>query len=289
MLPNLTSLRAFEAAARYESFSEAANALGVTPAAISRAVRRLEHDLGFELFDRSHRAVSLTEAGARYAQRVTEGFRHLTTDKTDQASGRPTVTLDVEATFLRQWILPRLREETFRALGISLNVRTHHDPPRVIQPTADLAIVWGFADYRGFKRQRLVSSKTILVSSPDIGIVSLAEVADGTLIHEADDHWWKLVFAEAGLPYPDAAQMITLNRCDLPVEAARLGLGTAVADDVIAEHELKTGVLVSVEGPRLDSQDYFLMSRSNASVPAQAFARWLKDQADDFSEWQKAL
>ena len=289
MLPNLTSLRAFEAAARYESFSEAANALGVTPAAISRAVRRLEHDLGFELFDRSHRAVSLTEAGARYAQRVTEGFRHLTTDKTDQASGRPTVTLDVEATFLRQWMLPRLREETFRALGLSLNVRTHHDPPRVIQPTADLAIVWGFADYRGFKRQRLVSPKTILVSSPDIGIASLAEVADGTLIHEADDHWWKLVFVEAGLPYPDAAPMITLNRCDLPVEAARLGLGTAVADDVIAEHELKTGVLVSVEGPRLDSQDYFLMSRSNASVPALAFARWLKDQADDFSEWQKSL
>ena len=289
MLPNLTALRAFEAAARHQSFAKAADALSVTPAAISRAIRRLEDDLGFDLFDRSHRAVSLTEAGARYAQRVTEGFRHLTTEKADQAHGRPTVTLDVEATFLRQWILPRLRGDTFRELQLSLNIRTHHDPPRVIAPTADMAIVWGFADYRGFKRQRLVSPKTILVSSPSLGISSLDEAAGGTLIHEADDHWWKLVYAEAGLPYPNAAPTITLNRCDLPIEAARLGLGTAVADDVIAEHELKTGALIGVEGPRLDSLDYFLMSRPNASVPAQAFARWLKYRADDFAEWQKAI
>lgn len=289
MLPSLTALRAFEAAARHQSFAKAADAIGVTPAAISRAIRRLEDDLGFDLFDRSHRAVSLTEAGVRYAQKVTEGFRHLTTDKADQTPGRPTVTLDVEATFLRQWILPRLRDDTFKDLQLSLNFRTHHDPPRVISPTADMAIVWGFADYRGFKRQRLVSPKTILVSAPSLGISTLAEAARGTLIHEADDHWWRLVFSEAGLPYPDAALTITLNRCDLPVEAALLGLGTAVADDVIAEHELKTVALVGVEGPRLDSQDYFLMSRSNASVPAQTFARWLKDQAEDFANWQKSL
>ncbi|GFE66063.1 LysR family transcriptional regulator [Litoreibacter roseus] len=289
MLPNLTALRAFEAAARHQSFSKTANALGVTPAAISRAIRRLEDDLGFDLFDRSHRAVSLTEAGTRYAQRVTEGFRHLTTEKAEQTPGRPTVTLDVEATFLRQWILPRLCEDSFRDLQLSLNIRTHHDPPRVISPTADMAIVWGFADYWGFKRQRLVSPRTILVSTPSLGISTLAEAAGGTLIHEADDHWWRLVFSEAGLPYPDATPTITLNRCDLPVEAARLGLGMAVADDVIAEYELKTGALVGVDGPRLDSQDYFLMSRSNVSVPAQAFAGWLKDQAHDFADWQKSL
>lgn len=73
MLPNLTALRAFEAAARQQSFTKAAHALSVTPAAISRAIRRLEDDLGFDLFDRSHRAVSLTEAGARYAQMRCKG------------------------------------------------------------------------------------------------------------------------------------------------------------------------------------------------------------------------
>lgn len=289
MLPNLSALRAFEAAARCESFADAADELSVTPAAISRAVRRLEDDLGFALFHRSHRAVSLTEEGARYAQKVTEGFRHLTTEKSKTTARRPTVSLDVEATFLRQWFLPRMRDSAFKALGLSLNIRAHHDPPRVIPATADLAIVWGFADYNGFKRQRLVSPKTILVASPDLGLTRLEDAAQKGLIHETNDHWWRLVFAEAGLPYPETAPALSLTRCDLPIEAARLGLGTAVADDVIAANELKTGALIPVPGPRLDGQDYYLMSRSNASAPARALVKWLKDQAIAFSEWQNTL
>lgn len=289
MIPNLTALRAFEAAARSESFAEAASELSVTPAAISRAVRRLEDDLGFALFHRSHRAVSLTDAGARYAQRVTEGFSRLATEIPDATSSRSRLTIDVEATFLRQWLLPRFNAISFKTLELSLNIRTHHDPPRVIPATADLAIVWGFADYSGFKRKRLVSPKTILVAAPELHVSRLAEVEGKGLIHEANDHWWKLIYAEADMLYPEDAPELTLNRCDLPVEAARLALGTAVADDVIAENELRTGTLVQVEGPRLDSQDYYLMSRPNSSVPAREFATWLTDQAKEFSEWQAQI
>lgn len=287
--PNLSALRAFEAAARLESFADAATELRLTPAAISRAVRRLEDELGFELFHRAHRAVSLTAAGARYAQNVTEGFRQLTPDNGLSRSACPKLTLDIEATFLRQWLLPRLRSEAFSALGTNLTIRVHDDPPRVIPAVADLAIVWGFADYSGFKRKRLVSPRTILVAAPELNISSLEGVADVGLIHEADDHWWRLVYQEASLQYPVDANELTLGRCDLPVEAARLGLGVSVADDVIAEQELKSGDLVPVPGPRLDSQDYYLMTRKSASIPAQAFATWLIDEAAQFSEWQAAL
>lgn len=287
--PNLSALRAFEAAARLESFADAAAELCLTPAAISRAVRRLEEDLGLELFHRAHRSVSLTAAGARYAQKVTEAFRQLTPDAGESQSTYPKLTLDIEATFLRQWLLPRLRSRAFEALGMKLAIRVHHDPPRVIPAVADLAIVWGFADYSGFKRKRLVSPRTILVAAPELNVSSLQKAADLGLIHEADDHWWRLIFHEAGLEYPEDARELTLGRCDLPVEAARLGLGVCVADDVIAEQELKFGDLAPVPGPRLDSQDYYLMTRKSASVPAQAFAKWLLEEADVFSDWQAAF
>lgn len=287
--PNLSGLRAFEAAARSESFSAAAKELGLTPAAISRAVRRLEDELGFELFHRAHRAVSLTDAGARYAQKVTDGFRHLSTSGVEGPLNRPKLTLDVEATFTRQWLLPRLRQSSFEALDVTLTIRVHHDPPRVIPATADMAIVWGFADYSGFKRSRLVSPRTILVAAPDLGIAELDDVAAIGLIHEADDHWWRLIYQEAGLVFPDDASSLTLTRCDLPIEAAVLGLGAAVADDVIAEKELRSGILRAIEGPRLDSQDYFLMSRKTASVPAKAFATWLMDEAKSFANWQARI
>ncbi len=285
-LPNLSSLKAFESAARLESFSAAAEEMGLTPAAISRAVRRLEDELGFNLFLRSHRAVSLTEAGSRYAQKVMEGFAHLSVPFEGGLSSRPKLTLDTEATFFRQWLLPRMAGNAFKGLGVSLTVRVHHDPPRVIPAAADLAIVWGYANYNGFKRTRLVSPRTILVAAPALNISMLSEVAEHRLIHEADDHWWRLVYQEANQPYPEDADSLTLTRCDLPVEAARLGLGIAVSDDVIAEQELRAGILRPVQGPRLDCQDYYLMSRKTASVPAQAFANWIKQEAASFASWQ---
>ncbi len=287
--PNLSALRAFEAAARLGSFAEAAEELALTPPAISRAVARLEAELGYALFHRAHRAVSLTEAGARYAQRTTEAFRQLTMDPAEGAPETSKITLDVEATFLRQWLLPRLRGPAFDALEVTLSIRTHEDPPRVIPASADLAIVWGFADYSGFKRTRLVSPKTILVAAPALRVSELAQVAETGLIHEANDHWWQLIYQEAGLPYPAQAKSLTVTRCDIPVEAARLGLGVCVADDVIAEQALKSGALVPVEGPRLDSQDYFMMTRKTPPVPVRRFAAWLTDEAKRFADWQGTL
>lgn len=288
-LPNLTALRAFEAAARLGSFKAAANELHVTPAAISRSVSRLEQDLGLTLFDRMHRAVSLTEVGARYAQRVSDGFRHLAPEHAGRAAHRPALTLTVEATFLRQWVLPRLRSASFSDLGIALSVQTHDDPPRTIPAQCDLAIVWGDATYSGFKRTRLVSPKTILVVAPDLGVMDLTEVAPAGLIHAYDDSWWRLTYAEAGLAYPDDAPELTLSRCDLPIEAARLGLGTAVGDDVIAEQELRSGALVPIAGPRLDSQDYYLLTRAKPTAPCKSFANWVLGEARRFADWQRSM
>ena len=285
-LPNLSGLRAFEAAARRQSFVDAADELGVTPAAISRAVRRLEAELGIALFHRAHRSVSLTEAGARYAQQVTDGFRQLSPDAIDRRAGRPRVTLAVEATLARQWLLPRLKKKNFTSLDLSLSLHTHHDQPRVLPRSADLAIVWGSANHSGFRRQRLVSPRTILVASPDAEIQSLEGVAPFGLIHEADEQWWRIIYEEAGLPYPDAANSMTLDRCDLPIAAACLGLGVAVGDDVIAENELRSGTLVPVPGPRIDGQDYYLLQRTGLPVPAKKLAKWLIDEAAEFANWQ---
>ena len=68
-LPPLTSLLPFEAAARLESFSKAADELHITQAAISRQIRALEQDLGVKLFVRRNRAVFLTDRGERWQRR----------------------------------------------------------------------------------------------------------------------------------------------------------------------------------------------------------------------------
>ena len=76
-LPSLNALRAFEAAARHESFTDAAAELFVTHAAVSRHIRELEEWLGTELFTRTGRGVDLTDAGRRFGIRLTPLFDNM--------------------------------------------------------------------------------------------------------------------------------------------------------------------------------------------------------------------
>src|SRR5213595_2463990 len=73
-LPGLTALRAFEAAARHESFSRAATELFVTHGAVSHQIRALEEELGLPLFVRQGKRVALTPAGRLYAERVRDAL-----------------------------------------------------------------------------------------------------------------------------------------------------------------------------------------------------------------------
>src|SRR5690242_16056753 len=72
--PSLRAIAAFEAAARHQSFAQAARELNLTPSAISHAVRALETRLGREVFVRQGRVVVLTEAGRAFAARIRLGL-----------------------------------------------------------------------------------------------------------------------------------------------------------------------------------------------------------------------
>ena len=76
-LPLLNSLRAFEAAARHQSFKKAASELHVTDGAVSRHIHKLELQLGRPLFERHHRQIVLTDAGEILLAAVTMGFSHI--------------------------------------------------------------------------------------------------------------------------------------------------------------------------------------------------------------------
>jgi DNA-binding transcriptional LysR family regulator len=112
-LPSLLALRCFEAAARMENFSRAADELHLTHGAVSRAVRLLEEDLGVALFERRKRRVFLNEAGRKLARAVGDGLGLMR-----QACGelrastrlaRP-LTLSCEPTLLMRWLIPRWGE-----------------------------------------------------------------------------------------------------------------------------------------------------------------------------------
>ena len=116
-LPFLNGIRAFEAAARAESFAKAATELHVTPAAISRMVQLLEQRLAVPLFERRANRLVLTPAGRAYQSGLTQIFDQLAnlTAQVTAMAGSRVLTVGVGPTFATRWLIPRLADFQKRA------------------------------------------------------------------------------------------------------------------------------------------------------------------------------
>ena len=123
-LPSLNALKAFEAAARLTSFTDAAAELFVTHAAISRHIRELEEYLGTQLFMRTGRGVTLTEAGKRFGEQLTPLFDGLASASREAAAvgaARP-LNVSVEPAIASRWLVPRLGRFKELHPDIELNI-----------------------------------------------------------------------------------------------------------------------------------------------------------------------
>ena len=121
-IPSTAALIAFEAAARHQSFTRAAEELALTQSAVCRQIGGLEEFLGLELFRRSRRGVKLTEAGQSYARRVATQLDAVERDTLSVMGqqGAQTIELALVPTFGTQWLLPRLKQ--FQALHPEITV-----------------------------------------------------------------------------------------------------------------------------------------------------------------------
>ena len=156
-LPPLNSLRSFEAAARWLSFSKAADELFVTPAAVSQQIRQLEDYLGIALFHRKTRAVSLTEEARTVLPLVTEGFDKLAEAverlARDEASGL--LTVSSAPTFAVKWLLQRLPDFSDRYPDIELRLDASLDSRDFDRDGIDIGIRLGTGDYPGLHVERV--------------------------------------------------------------------------------------------------------------------------------------
>src|SRR4029079_1615995 len=130
-LPSLNGLRAFEAAARHLSFTQAASELNVTQTAISHQIRRLEEELGMRLFVRQNRALALTPQAKAYLPGVRAAFNdlRLATDRLLRRDDDHVLTVSTLASLAAKWLLPPLTAFQAAHLGIDVRLPPSHNPP----------------------------------------------------------------------------------------------------------------------------------------------------------------
>ncbi len=287
----LGGLRCFEAAARLESFTQAAQGLNLTHGAVSRAVRALEEELGVALFERRHRRVLLTAAGRKLFQATQQAFGildHTVLELRQQALDAPLV-LSCEPTLLMRWLIPRL--PAFQQAHPDINLQlvagggpfSFHDGITAAIRRNDFD--WG----KQVHSLALFSEKVGPVCQP--AALARMTIAEGSLrslrpgaklLHAATrpDAWWHWAQQQgmALVGHPEQR----FDHFYFSLQAAVAGLGIAMGPWLQVRDDLAAGLLSAPFGFTPDGSGYYLLS-PQAIVPGSALARlaeWLRITAD---------
>ena len=280
--PSIDGLRAFEAAARLGSFERAAEALSITPSAVSKRVATVEELLGTPLFSRSARSLALTAAGKEYLAQVSAALGLLAAVPLHQRAAQRAQRLRVTTppTFARQVLVPHLEPFTRRHPQIELEV-VLSSPYLDVAGSSDADVEVRNGDAAAAGGTALMRDVVLPVASPGLlarlpPLREPADLARAPLLRTPLEPWapW---FRAAGLDWPEPAQGPKLVDLGLTLEAAVSGQGIALARPSLARSWLAAGALRPLfDIVAVPANQYYLLPHA-AQGAAALFARWLVD------------
>jgi DNA-binding transcriptional LysR family regulator len=281
-LPSLIALRFFEETARHMSFNRAATALCVTQGAVSRQIKILEDSLGTKLFERDHRGIRLTNAGAQLLPCVSDAFDTIERGTRQLASitGRKRLVLSVPPTFATQWFSPRLGSLAVELPDVELSVRT--------EPSDDCHcnVRFGRDALPDAQSELLMIERHTLVGTPELADQPLEALLEQipalhVLFNDTRLELWPNWLAKAKLPARHAQDGIEFSNLEQAIHAARKGAGLAVVDLNMIAEELADGSLVRISDIEVTGPyGYWLDIATNhaALEHVQAFANWMREE-----------
>jgi LysR family glycine cleavage system transcriptional activator len=285
-LPPLSSLRAFEAAARHLSFTRAAGELHVTQAAVSHQVKALEDWLGLKLFRRQNRNVFLTEAGQAYLPAVREAFDGLAeaTRRLRQRDGESKLTVTVTLSFAAKWLMPRLGR--FRRLHPEIEFRIDATDRNVdlAREEMDVGLRYGAGSWPGLASRRLLNEELFPVCSPALAaeLKRPEDLARHTLLHDEMRQDWRMWLLAAGVASVDPTRGPSFNNSAMCVQAAIDGEGVALGRSALVAADLAAGRLVRPFAVHLPTEFayYVVFTPQAGELPrVKAFVDWLTAEA----------
>jgi LysR family transcriptional regulator, glycine cleavage system transcriptional activator len=286
-LPPLNALKAFEAAARNESFTRAADELHVTQGAVSHQVKALEETLGLKLFNREHQRLVLTEGGRDYLGVVRDAFDRIAagTERLTQRFDSNVITISTSPDFAAKWLVHRLGRfaEAHPKLNLRLVASDHHVD--FAREEADLAVRHGDGKWSGLDAVRLCAERLFPVCSPKLlsgrrRVAQAADLLQFPLLRLKDWSTWTQWFAAAGVSEPQCNGPI-INRASMLIDAAIDSQGIALARTALAARDLIDGRLVKPFDVSLRLQNtYWIVSPKSAPAAKIATLRkWLLAEA----------
>jgi LysR family glycine cleavage system transcriptional activator len=294
-MPALDLLVGFEAAARHLSFTKAGEELYLTQSAVSRQIKELEDQLGVPLFQRRHRALSLTEAGQQFhavAAQVITTMRAAMERLCAQVGKRRSFSVTTTASFAALWLIPRLAGFTRDHPHVDVRITAETKVQDLERDGLDVALRHGPASLAGPSAVRLFGERVFPVCSPKLlkklPLKKPDDLKNHVLLqyHDPDVRhpWlhWNTWLEVAGVADLRPAGRLSFSGYEQIIPAAVAGHGVALGrsplvKDLIDSKQL-TAPFKSMADP---ARAYFvIVSRDAAQRPeVSAFVEWLKSEA----------
>ena len=287
-LPSLSAIRVFEAAARHESFTRAAEELGMTQAAASYQIKLLEQELGIALFQRLPRKVVLTSAGKRLAPSVVEAFTTLRTVFAENIErSESELSISTLPTFAAKWLVYRLGTFQLQNPKLAVRLDTSVELADLAGGAFDIGIRSGGGKWPGLTSHFLLPSSFTPLLSPKLLQTLGARPGPKDLLKLSllgRTAWWNRWFAEAGVSGVDLSGRVELAlfQEQYDVTAAIEGHGVAITSPLLFAREIEAGRLVHPFAPvLLDPHAYWVVYPEfrRGSEKIRTFVNWILAEA----------
>jgi len=285
------ALPSFAAAARWQSFTAAADELGVTQAAVSHQIRELEEQLGVKLFQRTARAVRLTASGEILKRAVDGAFEEIAQAMAQLKPTRPSLRVTTPPSFAAKWLVPRLDRFLEQVPDVDVFIDIQNRMTELSGRDTHVAIQFGAGSFPDYQVDRLGDEYIMPVCSPALlngkrRKPDPRELLKHTLLevdwHSQGANWpnWETWLDAANLKGVKRGRTVCFAHSSLVIQAAIDGQGIALGDSTLIADDLAAGRLIKpfdlvLRGPRQFA--YFLLSRRGLAKDGieSRFRDWL--------------
>ncbi len=285
-LPSMQTLRAFEAAARHESYSAAASELGLTHGAISHRIRDLEVEIGACLFRRNGRAMIPTREAVTLLAQVREALSVLQRALPASATGQThRLVISVHPSLATHWLVPRIGSFLRAEPQAEVEIRSTAEMGEFLGRGVDVAIRYGAGNWPNTVGERFADEVQFPVCTREYAqqhnLRTPADLKNCTLLRHAWQPWTPWLRA-ADLRLREPSRGLVLSDSSMLLEAAAAGQGVSLVRGFIARGAIESGRLIRPFDIAIqDSYSYHLLWQPNTRISgvAASLLEWLRRES----------
>ncbi len=304
-LPSLQSLKIFECAARHVSFTKAADELGISQGAVSQHIKNLEIRVGFEVFIRSGRAISLSNSGQLLLESVIHGLtgiqRTIEHERRKQQSNE--LIISVLPGFAIRWLFPRLMAFNAQHPKIKISLNTVAKPLDFDLYHAHAAIAYAPLEGRHSNRKPLFTEHLFPVCSSEFAklhninphsdnsheylasLLTLPLLGDESPTATSFRDTWSYWLEKTRLQRPLKA-IDCQSQSNMTLQLAELGHGIAIGRTSLVQDALKKGELIALTPPTVINPSHYFICENSAlgtSSSLDIFTQWLSQECQSIN------